>query len=75
MQPHAARENRHSVLDGARRGGGRFRKMPEAKVYLDTPHNEVPGYAPLDRSGGITGMTRLGARAPEAAQELPDRRD
>ena len=22
--------------------------MPEAKVYLDTPHHEVPGYAPLD---------------------------
>ncbi|MPZ70356.1 MAG: hypothetical protein GEU71_12640 [Actinobacteria bacterium] len=27
---------------------GRFRRMPEAKVYLDTPHYDVPGYSPLD---------------------------
>jgi len=26
---------------------GRFNGMPEAKVYLDTPHAEVPGYLPL----------------------------
>jgi hypothetical protein len=26
---------------------GRFRQRPEAKVYLDTPHAEVPGYHPL----------------------------
>lgn len=26
---------------------GRFAAPPEAKVYLDTPHAEVPGYAPL----------------------------
>lgn len=26
---------------------GRFQKSPEAKVYLDTPHAEVPGYFPL----------------------------
>ncbi len=26
---------------------GRFCGMPEAKVYLDTPHTEVPGYEPL----------------------------
>mgnify|MGYP000100173419 CR=1 FL=1 len=26
---------------------GRFGAPPEAKVYLDTPHSEVPGYAPL----------------------------
>lgn len=26
---------------------GRFNGMPEAKVYLDTPHHEVPGYLPL----------------------------
>ena len=26
---------------------GRFRQRPEAKVYLDTPHAEVPGYNPL----------------------------
>jgi hypothetical protein len=28
---------------------GRFNVAPEAKVYLDTPHHEVPGYFPLDR--------------------------
>jgi hypothetical protein len=26
---------------------GRFAQPPEAKVYLDTPHREVPGYNPL----------------------------
>jgi hypothetical protein len=26
---------------------GRFAGPPEAKVYLDTPHHEVPGYWPL----------------------------
>jgi hypothetical protein len=26
---------------------GRFSGAPEAKVYLDTPHHEVPGYHPL----------------------------
>ena len=27
---------------------GRFGGPPEAKVYLDTPHDQVPGYHPLD---------------------------
>ena len=27
---------------------GRFAGPPEAKVYLDTPHADVPGYVPLD---------------------------
>ena len=27
---------------------GRFAQMPEAKVYLDTPHHDVAGYHPLD---------------------------
>ena len=26
---------------------GRFSGAPEAKVYLDTPHQETPGYSPL----------------------------
>lgn len=26
---------------------GRFAQRPEAKVYLDTPHHDVPGYVPL----------------------------
>ena len=26
---------------------GRFGGLPEAKVYLDTPHHQVPGYWPL----------------------------
>jgi hypothetical protein len=29
---------------------GRFAQVPEAKVYLDTPHHAVPGYVPLTRS-------------------------
>jgi hypothetical protein len=27
---------------------GRFSQPPEAKIYLDTPHSEVPGYFPLE---------------------------
>ena len=27
---------------------GRFCGPPEAKVYLDTPHTDVPGYFPLE---------------------------
>lgn len=27
---------------------GRFRQPPEAKVYLDTPHERVPGYLPIE---------------------------
>jgi hypothetical protein len=27
---------------------GKFAQVPEAKVYLDTPHRLVPGYIPLD---------------------------
>ena len=27
---------------------GRFAQPPEAKVYLDTPHRQVPGYHPLN---------------------------
>ncbi len=29
---------------------GKFAQVPEAKVYLDTPHRLVPGYIPLDES-------------------------
>ncbi len=28
---------------------GRFAQVPEAKVYLDTPHHHVPGYVALER--------------------------
>jgi hypothetical protein len=28
---------------------GRFVQPPEAKVYLDTPSDELPGYFPLER--------------------------
>ncbi len=28
---------------------GRFAQPPEAKVYLDTPSHELPGYFPLER--------------------------
>jgi len=47
-------ESRHSgtsvSVEGhveIRWGHGRFGGYPEAKVYLDTPHGEVPGYYPL----------------------------
>jgi len=50
----AAVENRHagSVDEVAghveiRWSHGRFGGNPEAKVYLDTPHTQVPGYFPL----------------------------
>ncbi len=31
---------------------GKFAQVPEAKVYLDTPHRLVPGYVSLDDPGG-----------------------
>jgi hypothetical protein len=31
---------------------GRFAQPPEAKVYLDTPMEELPGYHPLTHDGG-----------------------
>jgi hypothetical protein len=47
-------EDRHSAepIDVAghvevRWSHGRFSSPPEAKVYLDTPHGQVPGYFPL----------------------------
>jgi hypothetical protein len=45
---------------------GRFSGPPEAKVYLDTPHEQVPGYHPLEGDHG-TGSSRSGTtdeRAP-----------
>ena len=27
---------------------GKFAGVPEAKIYLDTPHHEVAGYEPID---------------------------
>jgi len=44
-----ANRSEHAV-DGhveVRWSHGRFRGHPEAKVYLDTPHERVPGYNPL----------------------------
>jgi hypothetical protein len=31
---------------------GRFGQPPEAKIYLDTPVDQVPGYHPLEAAGG-----------------------
>ncbi|MEM7272125.1 MAG: hypothetical protein AAF547_03505 [Actinomycetota bacterium] len=36
---------------------GRFGGMPEAKIYLDTPHHDVPGYVPLTGDGPATERT------------------
>jgi len=39
---------------------GRFNHAPEAKVYLDTPHHDVPGYFALDRiDTPVSGTLRL----------------
>ncbi len=35
---------------------GRFAQAPEAKVYLDTPHTQVPGYLHLDVSEPWSGQ-------------------
>jgi hypothetical protein len=48
VRPRATREDR--VIEGhveVRWSHGRFSGPPEAKVYLDTPHADVPGYFPL----------------------------
>jgi hypothetical protein len=48
-------KNRHSALEHIVEGHvevrwshGRFGGWPEAKVYLDTPHHEIPGYFGLE---------------------------
>jgi hypothetical protein len=41
---------RERVVEGhveVRWSHGRFAAPPEAKVYLDTRHDEIPGYFPL----------------------------
>ncbi len=38
---------------------GRFKGKPEAKVYLDTPHHEVPGYAALEPEPADPAMRQL----------------
>ena len=38
---------------------GRFAQPPEAKVYLDTPTDELPGYFPLERGTGPTRVVGL----------------
>lgn len=50
----ASVEDRHSAVRHLIKGHievrwshGRFSGNPEAKVYLDTPHGDVPGYFPL----------------------------
>lgn len=48
VRPRGGGEDRH--VDGhveVRWSHGRFGAPPEAKVYLDTPHPEVPGYVRL----------------------------
>lgn len=49
---------------------GRFCGMPEAKIYLDTPHEQVPGYFPLEaprlqRLARATSTTDLGPGAEQ----------
>jgi hypothetical protein len=39
---------------------GRFAQAPEAKVYLDTAHDRVPGYFPLWDAGRGPGQLTLG---------------
>jgi len=52
---------------------GRFGGPPEAKVYLDTPHGEVPGYHPLDAcsldAGSLDGRSLEGRAAAEPRTE------
>lgn len=38
---------------------GRFRGNPEAKVYLDVPYRDVPGYEPLEGPGGTDSFPGL----------------
>lgn len=42
---------------------GRFAQAPEAKVYLDSPHHDVPGYFPVDAPPPSRGQLTLGLDA------------
>lgn len=44
------RSTQRATIDGhveIRWSHGKFAQLPEAKVYLDTPHHRIPGYWPL----------------------------
>ncbi len=56
---------------------GRFSGMPEAKVYLDTPHEQVPGYEPIDDTDAGSASPVTTGDAPHrvpAARPTPDGR-
>jgi hypothetical protein len=49
------RERGERVIEGhveVRWSHGKFAGVPEAKIYLDTPHHDVAGYEPLAGSSG-----------------------
>ena len=54
------------------------RHQREAKVYLDTPHHEVPGYVPLDADDRLSRGLQLGlaleSRCASTAGRLPEPR-
>ena len=52
---HRASGHRHRVEGHVeiRWSHGPFNNPPEAKIYLDTPHEEVPGYLDLDGRDGV----------------------
>ena len=56
VRDHEAAEE--TCVDGhveVRWSHGRFAQAPEAKVYLDTPHTQVPGYLHIDDAESWTG--------------------
>ena len=56
VRDHEAAEE--TCVDGhveVRWSHGRFAQAPEAKVYLDTPHTQVPGYLHIDDAERWTG--------------------
>jgi hypothetical protein len=50
---------------------GRFGAPPEAKVYLDVDHREVPGYFPLDAESAVVDPGHRGDGDPEIRRRAP----
>jgi len=50
---------------------GRFGSPPEAKVYLDVPHEAVPGYFPLDAESAAAGGAEPGGSDQDDGHGAP----
>ncbi len=78
-QPNQARnEPQHRAVQGyveIRWSHGRFSGAPEAKVHLETPAHQVPGYVPLDQPESAMAQTQTEHTALPVSEAWPAAED